>query len=497
MSEKSIGTIIVGEDNSPNPSEFSFVLTRDEEEFRLQKGMYVVVPSEEGKIIATISDVYKTNRYFSSPSAVRAYETSGKTMASIFPADRWEHIIAKAKTMGIITRIGIQRLLYPVSPGNTVFTPDTETLSRFLGLEKTNGLLLGKIDQHDLDVRLNLTRLLQKHVAVLAISGAGKSYTVSVILEELLSRKKEEGRIAVVLFDVHGEYKGLGDEKSPFHKKTEIFPGAVIQFATHSIRPGQFAVFEPQITPVQTRELYKINQKLFHEKVKKGEGYLISDIIAELESDDQINPRSKEALIGWLYTLERTKLFGLAENPALEEILEPGKLVIFDLSEFTSMKLKQMIVSYILYRIFDSRKKSTVPPTAIVLEEGHQFAPEARLELAISRPIIETIAREGRKFFTSLILVSQRPVKLSTTTLSQCNTHIIMNVLNPYDLDFIGRSSEGIDKATLSAITTLGVGEAIIAGNAVNQPIFVKIRERKTKTMKTKTLEESAKNYDT
>ena len=142
MSEKSIGTIIVCEDNSPNPSEFSFVLTRDEEEFRLQKGMYVVVPSEEGKIIATISDVYKTNRYFSSPSAVRAYETSGKTMASIFPADRWEHIIAKAKTMGIITKIGIQRLLYPVSPGETVLTPDTETLSRFLGLEKTDGLLL-------------------------------------------------------------------------------------------------------------------------------------------------------------------------------------------------------------------------------------------------------------------------------------------------------------------------------------------------------------------
>ncbi|MHA1259568.1 MAG: hypothetical protein ACTSRO_08005 [Candidatus Heimdallarchaeaceae archaeon] len=112
MTRKNIGTIIVDEDNTPNPTEFSFVLTKTEEEFRLQKGMYIIVPSEEGEVMAVVTNVYKTNRYFSSPSAVRAYETSGKTLASIFPADRWEHIIAKAKTLGIISEIGIQRLLY-------------------------------------------------------------------------------------------------------------------------------------------------------------------------------------------------------------------------------------------------------------------------------------------------------------------------------------------------------------------------------------------------
>ncbi|MHA1953033.1 MAG: ATP-binding protein [Candidatus Heimdallarchaeaceae archaeon] len=496
MARKSIGTIIVGEDNSPNPSEFSFVLTKPEEEFQLEKGMYVIVPSDDGEIIATVSDVYKTNRYFSSPSAVRAYETSGKTLASIFPADRWEHIIAKAKPLGIITDIGIQRLLFPVSPGETVFIPESEVLQKFLGLEKTKGINLGKIEQHDVEVQLNLTRFLQKHAAILAISGAGKSYTVSVMLEELLSRQKKQGRIAMVLFDVHGEYKGLGDEESPFYKHVEIFPAAAIQFGTNVLRARQFAIFEPQITSVQTRELSKILYKLFEEKTKKDETYKISDIVKELEEDEKINQRSKEALIGWLYTLDETRLFGASEYPILEKILEPGKLVIFDLSEFTSLKLKQMIVSYILYRIFDYRKKGTIPPTAIIVEESHQFCPEARLELAISRPIIETIAREGRKFFTSLVLISQRPVKMSTTALSQCNTHIIMKVLNPYDLDFIGRSSEGIDKATLNAITSLGVGEAVIVGNAINHPIFVKIRKRRTTTMDTQNLEESAISFD-
>ena len=71
-----------------------------------------------------------------------------------------------------------------------------------------------------------------------------------------------------------------------------------------------------------------------------------------------------------------------------------------------------------------------------------------------------------------------------------------MRILNPYDLDYIGRSSEGIDRSTMNSITSLGVGEAIIVGNAVNHPIFVKIRKRKTTTMETETLEESAKNFE-
>ena len=347
-----------------------------------------------------------------------------------------------------------------------------------------------------MEVKLNLTRLLQKHAAILAISGAGKSYTVSVLLEELLSRKANQGRVGIILFDVHGEYIGFGDEKSPFFKDVSIFPGALVQFATPAITSRQFAIYEPQITPAQSRELFKTTGKLYKEKIKQGESYDISDIIAELEKDEQINQRSKEALVGWLYNLENTRLFGSAENPSLQEIIKPGKITIFDLSEFTSIKLKQMIVAYILYRVFDMRKKNEIPPTTVILEEAHQFVSEARQDLAISRSIVETIAREGRKFFTSLILISQRPVKLSTTALSQCNTHIIMKLLNPYDLDFVGRSSEGIDRATLNSITSLGVGEAIIVGNAVNHPIFVKVRQRKIKTLETQTLEESAKNYE-
>ena len=139
-----------------------------------------------------------------------------------------------------------------------------------------------------------------------------------------------------------------------------------------------------------------------------------------------------------------------------------------------------MIVAYTLNRIFEMRRKNLIPPTSVLIEEAHQFCPDSAGHMAISRSIIETIAREGRKFFTSLVLISQRPINLSTTALSQMNTHIILRIVNPYDLDYIGKSSEGITRELLSQISTLGVGEALISGAAVNMPLFLKIRSRKT-----------------
>ncbi|MHA1865431.1 MAG: ATP-binding protein [Candidatus Heimdallarchaeaceae archaeon] len=494
---KMIGTVIVTQ-TTPNPSEFHFVITKDSKDFQLKRDMYIVVdtPEEEGKVIAQVKEIIKTNRYFSSPSAVKAYETSGKTLASIFPADSWEYIIAKAKALGIHTKQGVKRLQYPVSPGDNVFLADSNLLSKFLGLDQDNGLYIGKLEHHDIKVKLNLTRFLQKHLAILAISGAGKSYTVSVLLEELLNRKKEQGRIATILFDVHGEYKGLKETGAKISEQIEVISASYIQFATHSISAAQFANFQPDISAVQLRELYVVLGRMYNEKVKKGVSYTISDIMEEIENDERMNQRTKDALNGWLFELEKTKLFGVKEFPNLKEKTKPGKLLIIDLSDFTSLRQKQMIVSYTLSRLFELRKKSEIPPVSVILEEAHQFAPESKLSLAISRPIINTIAREGRKFFISLILISQRPVNLSTTTLSQCNTQIIMKIMNPYDLEFIGRTSEGIDRDTLNSITTLGVGEAIVVGNAVNHPIYVKIRERITKNLETKNLEQVAKNFD-
>jgi hypothetical protein len=178
-------------------------------------------------------------------------------------------------------------------------------------------------------------------------------------------------------------------------------------------------------------------------------------------------------------------------------MVKPGKITLIDLSDFISLKKKQIIVSYLAANLLFLRRRNDIPPFLLVLEEAHQFCPEGRHELALPRSRIETIAREGRKFHALLCLISQRPVKLSTTVLSQCSNQAILRCTNPYDLDHIGRSSEGIDRSSLDAITTLEVGEALFVGETVSVPTFVKIRKRYVEPSGiTKTLSEAVKRAD-
>jgi DNA helicase HerA-like ATPase len=59
---------------------------------------------------------------------------------------------------------------------------------------------------------------------------------------------------------------------------------------------------------------------------------------------------------------------------------------------------------------------------------------------------------------------------------------MILNIKNPYDLKHLMDSSEAISKGYADMISSLGVGEMLLTGNAVNYPIFIDIRERRHKS---------------
>ena len=313
------------------------------------------------------------------------------------------------------------------------------------------------------------------------MSGAGKSYFVSVMLEELLRRRKKQGRLAVIVVDVHGEYSylkeanaenlGLGTSSI----EIEHIRGSHFQIPVQSLSADALGALVAGMSSVQKRDLRRVVSEM---RGKSKDGYSLTDLISNVKDDETISKNTREALVGWLVNLEDTGLFGKEGVPDIKSIVKPGKITLIDLSDFVSLKKKQIIVSHLANELLYMRRQERIPPFLLVLEEAHQFCPESRQELALPKHQIETIAREGRKFHALLCLISQRPVKLSTTVLSQCSNQAIFKCTNPYDVDHIGRSSEGIDRSSLKAITTLEVGEALFVGETVTVPTFVKIRKR-------------------
>lgn len=487
----SIGTVI-STPEGPSVSGFSFVI--NEKGPLAKQGQFITLKTPEGVMVARISDIFKSNRYFQRAESVREYEKSGKKMSEIFPVERWEYLVGSAKPLAVFSGKMMQRPCFPPSPGDTVELADGKILSSFIGLDQEKGLDIGNIHFHETPVKINMTRLLQKHVAILSISGGGKSYLTSVILEELLERKPEQGQVAVVLIDTHGEYLGFAEDPA-YRDRATLVSGKDFKIGIPGITVELLSQFVPDMTHVQERELRRILKDA--KNAMKGRSYDLNDIIRIIAEDEKVKSSTKEILITLLSHLRSTGFFGVSDNPSLEKLARQGHATIIDVSEMTSLRKRQMLVSYLARKLFDARTGERIPPFVLVVEEAHNFAPEGvKREAAISKSIIEKIAREGRKFNSSLCLISQRPIQLSTTALSQCNTHVILRVTNPYDLDHIGKSSEGLTRDVLDTISSLRVGEALIVGEAVNYPIFVKVRSRKSKKSERGIpLEEAAVKY--
>jgi hypothetical protein len=204
-------------------------------------------------------------------------------------------------------------------------------------------------------------------------------------------------------------------------------------------------------------------------------------------------------LQGVVSELEDLGLFGKIDEPSVVDFVKPGQLLVIDLNSVISEKKKQVLVAYISNKLFHERRghSKRIPPFALFVEEAHNFVPEGvAAEHAVARSYLRTIAREGRKFGASLVVISQRPKRLDTTTLANCNTNIILRVTNPYDLKHISESCEGLDNSSMGIISSLRVGEALIVGEAVNAPTFFKVRLRSSAPSRHETtLEDSARAF--
>ncbi|MFW9930242.1 MAG: ATP-binding protein [Candidatus Thorarchaeota archaeon] len=469
-----IGCVIATE-TSPTTTKIDGIIKN--QDIQIVRGEILEIPYSDKEImIVIVREIHKSNNYFSNADVLKEQSLLGRNNTNLFPIDEWATTFLYLAPLGVFTENGIKRVQIPVSPGASIYKARWEILKIFFGFSSQHsGIHLGNLIAMKTPVYIDLSRLFRKHLAVLAISGAGKSYTVAILIEEILKRSKEIGRLPVIIIDPHGEYTYLMKEyQNNFSIKSiiTVYSGNFFSIASQNLTAWSIREFAPEISSVQIRELDRIITQL----KKTNSLNSFNDIISEVEISPTLNNRTRESLLGWLDMLSNFHIFKSTDFPLIKDLLSPGQISILDLSGIHSYRKKQVICAHIARRSFELRRTNQVSPYLLIIEEAHQFCPEQ--ETSIAKSIIETIAREGRKFFASLCLISQRPVKLSSTALSQCNSHLIMKVKNPYDLDYLGRLSEGIDKDTLRLIPDLETGEAMLVGEAVNFPVLLKIRQK-------------------
>jgi hypothetical protein len=347
------------------------------------------------------------------------------------------------------------------------------------------------------------------HLAILASTGSGKSYTAGVLVEELM---QSWNRAAVLIVDPHGEYHTMqsiqGDKQfqgaDGYRPEVRIFTPEKIKVRFSTLTEADIKYLLPEGT--SDKMLHFLGQAFRsmrdQHKVEGRRDYLYSyfDLRDAVQKQQYGSDRESagdggnvSSIQGLLWRLDARfeksdGIFSANEHIPLQDMFCPGRCTILQLSDIEQHE-QQVIVGTLLRRVNKARMMTTRGevstgenfldyPVFTLLEEAHRFAPAGAS--VVSTNVLKQILSEGRKFGVGIGLITQRPGKLDQDVLSQCMTQIIMRIVNPIDQQTIAQSVEGAGRAMLAELPALTKGQAIISGVGVNTPVMCRIRTRLT-----------------
>lgn len=165
--------------------------------------------------------------------------------------------------------------------------------------------------------------------------------------------------------------------------------------------------------------------------------------------------------------------------------LNKANISIIDLSgvPFEVLSITVSLISRIIFdfcfhfsKLKHEKNEVNDVPFMIVCEEAHNYVPKnGNVDYASSKKSIERIAKEGRKYGISLMVVSQRPSEVSDTIFAQCNNFIALRLTNTTDQLYIKNLLPNNTNAIADVLPTLQPGQCLIVGDASPIPAIVQL----------------------
>lgn len=132
------------------------------------------------------------------------------------------------------------------------------------------------------------------------------------------------------------------------------------------------------------------------------------------------------------------------------------------------------VFSRLLFDLSKKVQRGSIPFN-ILIEEAHRYVQKDRDEFLLGYNIFDRIAKEGRKYGVIMTLISQRPVDLSETVISQCSNFIIFKMSHPRDIEYITKMIPNITEDTIEKQKALQVGNCLAFGSGFKIPLIVRL----------------------
>lgn len=434
-----------------------------------QVGQYVTIEYDGKKVLGMVENLVRGN------DALNVDINDFKAIQKISRIGVDDNYIrGKVKILGDVND-DLRLPRTPVLPGTEIKLADADVLKEIFKV--TNPIRLGTlVNQKEVEVNVDANPILSRHLAILAMTGAGKSNTVSVLIDQLLTYN-----VPVFVFDMHGEYKGAE------------FPNGNVNVIKPKINPKYMTFYEikklvniPSNGYIQERHFrraFKNAKKQIEDGVAHENNFL--QLIYDILETDSLEEGSDKQIVDVMNKIDDSmdrysNLFDQYTGNILTSI-KKAHVNVLDLSQVDE-SVASVLVSHILRNSLQRSKnaansgnKQELLDNSVfyILEEAHILAPNKRD--SDSKRWIQRVAREGRKFGLGLCLVSQSPKTVDHDALSQMNNMIILRLVEPEDQRHVQSASESLSQDLINQLPSLNVGEAIVLGLMTKVPTLVKI----------------------
>lgn len=405
---------------------------------------------------------------------------------------------AEAKPLGFLVADGDGWILRKPKRLPTHFSRVRRLAADDLGFlaSLSSDVVVGRVrsGENALEVPVGLdARWLAGHVGVFATTGGGKSNFMKRFVASLM----ESRAFGVLTIDPHGEYfdggSGLLPDGRPLRGLRD-HPLAEDRLRVFSSRPldGSYTdlrVSAHEIHVGDVRNVFSFSpaqeEALWMAWGLYRDAWLVE--LARRELDELkldfggggkfyegtlgVLKRRAEQVLRWDAVHEDGAVSTTAD---VLQALDAAKVVLVDTSGL--YESEEVLVSAILARGVFRRNKDAykdrdrfakVPPVLIALEEAQRVLQRREGE----QSVFAQIAREGRKFKTGLVAVTQQPKFVPEDLLSQFNTYVILGLSDARDRQAVVGSAKQDLAALEREIQTLEPGEAIITSPATPFPV--------------------------
>lgn len=340
-----------------------------------------------------------------------------------------------------------------------------------------------------------------RHTFMCGQSGSGKTYSLGVVLEQILLHT--DLRVAIV--DPNADYIYLN---TPNSGRRAAEPGSdeARMVERYEARTADLKVFRPHVDdatnelplrirfsdlsqedqatvmmldPLLDRDEYDVFRRMAHRLSDRP--YHVGDIrnaaLEDLSSvARQVLLRVSNLGIGdWSVWADE------GEQSLTDLLASDWRSVVLDVSRF-ERPIERSVMALAALRHFWNRRTER-KPVLLVIDEAHNVCPKEPGDAiqAAATELMIAIAGEGRKYGIYLLLSTQRPDKIHPNVLSQCDNLMLMRMNSQADLAELQQVFSFVPPAILMESVAFRQGEALIAGTLVHSPMLTQMGRRITK----------------